>query len=78
MAGYSEFFFEHLYTQIFIWEFAHCCLCQVKITTEQGEYEMRDVEERAQYYTYLGLCEGFSKQSIKNALGYEYILRHGL
>lgn len=30
-----RFFFKHLYAQIFIWEFAHCCLCQVKITTEQ-------------------------------------------
>lgn len=41
MAGYSDFFFEHLYTQIFIWDFAHCCLCQVKITTEQGNMKCR-------------------------------------
>lgn len=42
MAGYSDFFFfKHLYAQTFIWEFAHCCLCQVKITTEQGNMKCR-------------------------------------
>lgn len=70
MAGYSDFFFffPHLYAQI-IREFALRCLCQVKTTTEQGEYEMQDAEERAQYHSSLSLCEGVPKQSITNALG---------
>lgn len=60
-------FFWQFDTQIIFWEFALCCLCQVKITTVLGNIKC-SVEERAQHYTYPVLCEGVLKQSIKNAL----------